>query len=70
MEAGDVLEAIPLKNVSYLYARDPSIIAGSAGIANSRKNLIPELGEATTASAAEPDVSARLCFLFMVWKVI
>lgn len=51
MEFGDVLEAIPpVKNVSYLYARDPSILAwGAAG--NCRKNLLPELGEVTVASA-------------------
>lgn len=51
-----MLEAIPpVKNVSYLFARDPSIIAwGAAG--NCRKNLLPELGEVTVASTAEQEV--------------
>lgn len=56
METGGFLEPIPvLKNVSYLYARDPSVLSwGGAG--KCRKNLATELRETTTASLFEPDV--------------
>lgn len=54
MDGGDLGTIARANNVSYLYARDPSILAwGVAG--NSRKNLISELGE-VTSSSAEPEV--------------
>lgn len=45
-------ETVPVKNVSYLYARDPSIISygrpwgmNRGGINNCKKNLIADLEE-------------------------
>lgn len=47
-------ENIPTKNMSYLYARDPSIIAWGCGGINKacRKNLLEELGEKTSVDSA------------------
>lgn len=56
MDSG-VLEAIhPIKNVSYLYARDPSIIAWGGISGNCRANLNAQLTEATTVASEEPEV--------------
>lgn len=61
-------ESIPLlKNASYLYARDPSILAwGIVGAgAGCRKNLMPDLGEVTTASSIEPGVIKKTLLFFV-----
>lgn len=54
----DTLDPInPVKNISYLCARDPSIISWGGIKGHSKKNLDSALGEVTVASSIEPDVS-------------
>lgn len=45
--------SVPIKNMSYLYARDPSILAWGCSAVNKqcRKNLQAELGEKTSVQS-------------------
>lgn len=59
-------ETVPVKNVSYLYARDPSIISYGrpwghrADINNCKKNLIADLGDETHNSEEQLKVSTSI----------